>query len=842
MDTTEGKKTLFKKGPVYTDRVGNQYVLVPNSAKQGKGRVLAVNAKGEYCVVSQGKHFKTQAEAQKNAKNSAVVLDKNYVTNTNLFTSKKSKKITVNGQQYAILGNRNDGHGRMIVVNARGQQLILSGGKSKTDLSDRVILKHDYVNKSDNIDTVTKDKGKAQKATTDILNSQLKEATAAFDKQMNEDGWAGDVADGVSVLWGSDNRASKVRVDLANYKREIADLQKASKQGDTQYKTKFKQVFGVEYNAHNIAIYQQYPTEANYSKAFGTKNNIAARIAKYNQSQQTGAAVVKGAATVVAGIAVGVATGGTGLVAMAAATAATSFAVNASDRVTSHVGLKDGELADITKNSLIDGVTVFAGGAIGEGLEVVVKGTTTTATVLRATGNAVANVGVGAGAEYAQTGHVTLEGTTINASMAMVGAAAESGALKSVGNRIKGVLHKSEDINIHNSAQGHETPVDIQNKANANTSSSKEDLKTNESLNTENDIKTSNNNLKSKLGEKLYKSYQQINSMIDNIKTQADCISLKTIIEGKFSNFKAEMNALLRKLENKAKSLFSGTMDRVSQSSKNVRTNTNEPIGRQQVQSRVTYKTEEIPFDNIPMSNRVPGYREGLSMGQTLTPAQKKIYNDSYEAFMKSKDLKITHNASNILSQDDLLHSTSLDAILGTNKEEGILEKGVIPRELTGKEGAHYADGSRADTLTPLCSDFWDIKGNSTIKNYFDARNSHWNNVGESNFLPMNFNDGRSKQAIILVFDKKSINSTLVENSFNVNNSGQSILFKNGNMSRGHDYPTHRAIPIGTPSNSIAKVIVDPKFYGQKNIDAIKLKAQAQGLNIKIFDYDGNQV
>lgn len=131
----------------------------------------------------------------------------------------------------------------------------------------------------------------------------------------------------------------------------------------------------------------------------------------------------------------------------------------------------------------------------------------------------------------------------------------------------------------------------------------------------------------------------------------------------------------------------------------------------------------------------------------------------------------------------------------------------------------------------------WDIRENASIRNYFDASNTHWNNLGETNFLPTSNN---SSSSIVIVFDKQSIDPTLIDNSFNVNNKGKSILFEHGNMSRGHNYPTHRAIPIGVPSNSIDRVIIDTRRVTVSKINELQRKIQSLGLDIKLYDLEGN--
>ena len=87
--------------------------------------------------------------------------------------------------------------------------------------------------------------------------------------------------------------------------------------------------------------------------------------------------------------------------------------------------------------------------------------------------------------------------------------------------------------------------------------------------------------------------------------------------------------------------------------------------------------------------------------------------------------------------------------------------------------------------------------------------------------------------------DTKSIDSTIMKNSFSVNEQGHSVLFKNGNMSRGHNYPTHRAIPVGAPANSIEKIVVDTRVASQSQVSELKNKIAQQGLDIKLYDMNG---
>ena len=186
----------------------------------------------------------------------------------------------------------------------------------------------------------------------------LSNARDAFEQQKASDGWAGKTADAVSVLWNSDNRAVKVEEDLQTYETQIKELQQAQSKGAAEFSAKFKEIYGVDYNPANIAAYEQNPTEENYKKAYGTKNDIHKRVMDYNKSQQEGAAAVK--TTVVAGatVAAAVATGGTSLAATAAiagATGGASLAATAAIAGASTMAARTAvEVSDLATNA-IDG-------------------------------------------------------------------------------------------------------------------------------------------------------------------------------------------------------------------------------------------------------------------------------------------------------------------------------------------------------------------------------------------------------------------------------------------------------------------------------------------------------
>ncbi len=306
--------------------------------------------------------------------------------------------------------------------------------------NDGIILKQSYVENTKGYKVSPQKKSAIQ-----MLDKTGKDAKASFDKQLADDGWAGDLADGVSALWGSKNRASKVRKDLEIYQNNITQLQKAAKQGDEVFNKKFEQIYGVKYNQAAIDAYKKNPNDENYKKAFGTRQqDIQKRVSDYNKSQQTGATVVKTTAKIGAGVAIGVATGGTGLVALgvaAAGTAAVSALVEETDRahLTGQHKNADGKTVKdkgtfragtdhgkILKDAAFDGAAVMAGGAVGKGAQIIAKGSKG----LQISANIVGDVATGAVQEKLQTGEVTLTGTLMNAGMSGVGSAVSTGVLK----------------------------------------------------------------------------------------------------------------------------------------------------------------------------------------------------------------------------------------------------------------------------------------------------------------------------------------------------------------------------------------------------------------------------
>ncbi|MBQ4114305.1 hypothetical protein IJD34_02750 [bacterium] len=331
-----------------------------------------------------------------------------------------------------------------------------------------------------------------QKTLSQIIKAD-KEAKKAFLDQLEDDGWAADVADGISILWNSKNRASKVREDFDESKSVINKLVEAAKVSDAEFLKAFKNAYGVDYNQELIDEYFKNPTKETFEKAFGTvQKDMTTRVKKYNQSQETGEKVVKTGAKMAAGAAVAVVTGGaslaataattavasgaslaataaaavaaggTSLAATAVGTAAASIVIDETDRLKVTELLTEGDVEfregtnhkQILTEGAVTGISVYAAGKLAQGVKMIVpanvsinsvgevievaltKGQKVARTALTMVGNVV----IGAGEEYITTGDVTLSGTVQNAALSGLGSAVEYGFFKDGVKLIKGKL------------------------------------------------------------------------------------------------------------------------------------------------------------------------------------------------------------------------------------------------------------------------------------------------------------------------------------------------------------------------------------------------------------------
>ena len=113
-----------------------------------------------------------------------------------------------------------------------------------------------------------------RKAVVDHMVETYNSAKSSFEKRLKKDGWAGDVADGISAIWNNDiveitgNRAEYVQRDLDAYKRQIEKLKKSMENGT--FKETFKEIFGVPYKEDNVKAFQ------NVKEAFKEKAIVMA--------------------------------------------------------------------------------------------------------------------------------------------------------------------------------------------------------------------------------------------------------------------------------------------------------------------------------------------------------------------------------------------------------------------------------------------------------------------------------------------------------------------------------------------------------------------------------------
>mgnify|MGYP007039204907 FL=1 len=102
---------------------------------------------------------------------------------------------------------------------------------------------------------------------TDTLIQTGENAQTSLNGQLASDGWAGRVADKISVLWNSKNRAHLVQADIDTYKSQMQGLKDSIK--ENKFKDKFKEVFGIEYVNSNVTKYSKKAKQ--FEKAVTTK-------------------------------------------------------------------------------------------------------------------------------------------------------------------------------------------------------------------------------------------------------------------------------------------------------------------------------------------------------------------------------------------------------------------------------------------------------------------------------------------------------------------------------------------------------------------------------------------
>lgn len=378
----------YKRGRYVTDTDSNgnktqRFIAASDDeAKQGtmkiNGEVVAVetyrnvNNKGNYTIVGKlgdAPYYMVKDNESGNiyyADNDLTSLVRtDSVNNKRYFNQHKAErgKGRVQGDFLYVKTGQKDKFGNDIIVTGNGYQGYLKNGKVYWNYQDRVL--YGIETGAINGKTIV---GSAAQNRLDNANSSLS------DYEDNE-GWIGKAVDSMGDLWNSDNTKEKVRKDIQNYTNQLKELQKCKT--DAEFKAKFKQVFGIDYNGEAMAEYFLHQDDKTYQRAFGDKNNIAKRVQKYIHSQNVGTTFFKGGVLTLVGVGT-VATGG-GLGAVSVATGGTSMLLSGTDKATSKKGLSINDIPSIALEGTIDGATTFVGGkgfqALGEGTKELIKGT-----------------------------------------------------------------------------------------------------------------------------------------------------------------------------------------------------------------------------------------------------------------------------------------------------------------------------------------------------------------------------------------------------------------------------------------------------------------------------------
>lgn len=230
-----------------TDEKGNKYTVV---GQAGYGRTIAKDKKGNIHVISHDK---------KDLKTQYVKVD---VANVKA----GKKRIVINNRAYYTDGKARDKHGRMTVTDWTGKTSTLSGGKSKTDLSDRKILKDGYVEASDAIDA---GHGKATYLENGIKYAQSSDGTYwYFDEKgqaLNANQVEKQIAqkvtqdlDKAADGWGTDEELmSKANSGISSpgvLSKIEQHYQAKGYKADNEYKTAYEQFQGSELKRSEVYV------------------------------------------------------------------------------------------------------------------------------------------------------------------------------------------------------------------------------------------------------------------------------------------------------------------------------------------------------------------------------------------------------------------------------------------------------------------------------------------------------------------------------------------------------------------------------------------------------------
>ncbi|MBQ7127306.1 hypothetical protein IJO12_09485 [bacterium] len=232
----------------------------------------------------------------------------------------------------------------------------------------------------------------------------------------------------------------------------------------------------------------------------------------------------------------------------------------------------------------------------------------------------------------------------------------------------------------------------------------------------------------------------------------------------------------------------------------------------------------KLPYEKLTLSSRVGQEVSGLTMAETLTPSQKRFYDEAFEVFEVSSKRQISHpNAGDTLTSDCMVHAMNESSL------EAVLKDGFTSKELRPLS----KEGTGMDTLTTLSGDFWDVEAPISIKDYFRRAKCA---EGETKFL-YHTKYHTNGCDLTVVVNKNAVDSRLIQKSFLAPEVGSTILAKDGIAQPNATYTTHRVVPYGVPANAIDRVIL--RADEPEKIQSIIKKIEASGLDIKLYDTDG---
>lgn len=139
-------------------------------------------------------------------------------------------------------------------LNAVKSTKNVTNAKSNGFRQSAFVQKPDTFERNSNVNfTGSSNRIKQYQKTTEALETIGDNAQLSLDGQLMSEGWAGKVADTVSVLWNSKNRAVLVQQDIDTYNQQIDELKESIK--EKKFPEKFKEIFGIDYNGANIKKY-----------------------------------------------------------------------------------------------------------------------------------------------------------------------------------------------------------------------------------------------------------------------------------------------------------------------------------------------------------------------------------------------------------------------------------------------------------------------------------------------------------------------------------------------------------------------------------------------------------